>query len=86
MEQKRFDLQSLSPALHNLWLLLVIVYGLHETRETRKQIYNLVPRVFLLHVPALEGPTSLWGGEMKDPQSYGSTNSKMEFHRIAEKT
>ena len=25
LEQKRFDLQSLSPALRNLWLLLVII-------------------------------------------------------------
>ena len=24
LEQKRFDLRSLSPTLHNLWLLLVI--------------------------------------------------------------
>ena len=27
LEQKRFDLRSLSPALRNLWLLLVLYFG-----------------------------------------------------------
>ena len=35
LEQKRFDLQSLSPTIRNLWLLLVININLCFLRKAR---------------------------------------------------
>ena len=51
MKQKRFDLQSLSPALHNLWLLEITICGRQE--EHAILISRLVLRMRRLYVATL---------------------------------
>ena len=51
MKQKRFDLQSLSPALRNLWLLEITICGRQE--EHAILISRLVLRMRRLYVASL---------------------------------